>query len=183
MKGWSSLGHSTAEDSAQPMLTAPVSGSRGRLCFLFWPLSCMMRTSGRPHTLSTPPTFWTKMVNYSGEMPSCPFLQVQPSQDCRWATRNAPALSKACKSLCSLRSENVPGRKSGQDGGLPLFHLPPAAVSFHSSTRHHWGRAGPDTSCGLNPQPCTPQAVRRPSSVKRLILKTFGQSLPMFMWL
>lgn len=36
-----------------------------------------MRANGRAHTLLTLPTSWIRRVNLSGEMPSCPFLQVQ----------------------------------------------------------------------------------------------------------
>ena len=150
-----------------PRFHISLCADRGRLCFLSWLPSCMMRASGRARTPSTLHISWMRMANSSGETPSCPFLQVQQT-----SSACPLRIFSVCEDMIyvnllqlarSCRSQGVSRRRSGPDGALHLLHLSPPALSFHSSTWSHSGWPGSHTSRGKQPQPSTSWTVCSPS--------------------
>lgn len=122
----------------------------------------MIRASGRVQTLLTLTTSWMKRVDSSKGMLLCPSLQV------RWGSFrlfiNTP---KSDPLICfqRLRSKDLSGEESRQDRGLPVPHLPPAALSFHSSARSDGGWARSYTRGGLYSEPQASSAVCNKSTV------------------
>uniref|UniRef100_A0A3P9BPF0 Cytochrome P450 2K1 n=1 Tax=Maylandia zebra TaxID=106582 RepID=A0A3P9BPF0_9CICH len=87
-----------------------------------------MRVNGRAHTLLTLHIFWTKRVNLSGEMPSCPFLQVAGCVSekvwLRWSSSSSsPPSFSAFVSLLHLESQRMNWISHQLWDSPPLLHL------------------------------------------------------------
>uniref|UniRef100_A0AAX7VEW7 Uncharacterized protein n=1 Tax=Astatotilapia calliptera TaxID=8154 RepID=A0AAX7VEW7_ASTCA len=90
-------------------------------------LSCMMRVNGRAHTLLTLLISWIRKVNLSGEMPSCPFLQVTgcvlEKVWLRWSSSSSsPPLFSAFASLLHLELQRMNWISHQLWDSPPLLH-------------------------------------------------------------